>query len=36
MKSDKIKCKNTLKIHDLKLVDKLQEIYQKSHTYEMI
>ena len=30
MKSDKIKCENMLRIHDLKLVDKLQEIYQKS------
>ena len=25
MKSDKIKCENMLRIHDLKLVDKLQE-----------
>ena len=30
MKSDKIKCENMLRIHDLKLLDKLQEIYQKS------
>ena len=30
MKSDKIKCENMLRIHDLKLIDKLQEIYQKS------
>ena len=30
MKSDKIKCENMLRIHDLKMVDKLQEIYQKS------
>ena len=30
MKSDKIKCENMLRIHDLKPVDKLQEIYQKS------
>lgn len=30
MKSDKIKCENMLRIHDLKLLYKLQEIYQKS------
>ena len=30
MKSDKIKCENMLRIHDLKLLDKLQEIYKKS------
>ena len=30
MKSDKIKCENMLRIHDLKLIDKLEEIYQKS------
>ena len=30
MKSDKIKCENMLRIHDLKLIDELQEIYQKS------
>ena len=30
MKSDKIKCENMLRIHDLKRLDKLQEIYQKS------
>ena len=35
MRSDKIKCENMLRIHDLKMVDKLQEIIKRADTGQL-